>query len=233
MHLFYSSALDRESAILTPDESYHCTKVLRLTKGQEISVTDGKGNMAYGIINQPDIRNCSIKIQKYISEYGKRDYDLCIAISPLKNRDRFEWFIEKSVELGIDTIVPLISSRSEKYNIRYDRLEKIILSAMKQSVKAYLPVMTKATEFSSFIKDATGASLFIAHCNETDRLPLTQVLRSGESVTIMIGPEGDFSPEEVSQAIALGFKGVSMGESRLRTETAGIAACHSVYFVNS
>jgi len=232
MHLFYSPLLNGQTAPLPPEEANHALRVLRLTRGTEVAVTDGKGNMGYGIVGEISSRECTINISSIIPEFGRRLYKLNIAVSPLKNRDRYEWFVEKCVEIGVDTITPLVSARTEKTNIRPDRLEKIILSAMKQSVKAYLPELNPPTTFDSFIKQKRNTTCLIAHCNPGHREPLPSQLKKGEDVTILIGPEGDFTPEEVAIANSMGYISVHMGHSRLRTETAGIAACHSVYSVN-
>jgi 16S rRNA (uracil1498-N3)-methyltransferase len=204
-----------------------------MRRGDAVHFTDGAGNMYEGIITEDDPLNMEVSVTGVIKDAGKRQYRLHVAISPLKNDDRLEWFIEKAVELGIDEITPLICSRTEKKRIRKERLEGLILSAMKQSVKAYLPLLNEPVQFTEFIdKGHTGRRL-IACCNtELERKAITTTAGRGEDVLILIGPEGDFTPEEVKLASDAGFLPVHLGDSRLRTETAGVAACCSVYLAN-
>jgi 16S rRNA (uracil1498-N3)-methyltransferase len=166
-------------------------------------------------------------------DYGKRQYRLHIAISPLKNDDRLEWFIEKAVELGIDEITPLICTRTEKKRIRKERLDGLILSAMKQSVKAFLPVLNEPVQFTEFINKEHFGRRLIACCDtQLERKAITIAVGPGKDVLILIGPEGDFTDDEVKLASDAGFLPVHMGSSRLRTETAGVAACCAVYLAN-
>jgi len=204
-----------------------------MKKGNVVNLVDGKGNLYEGFISDPDPRGCEIKILKTIKEFEKRDYRLHIAISPLKNHDRFEWFIEKSVEIGIDEITPIICTNTEKPGVKSDRINSIITSAMKQSVKAFRPVLNNPVTFKEFQHPGVPWIKMIAHCNrDVERSRIDQVCKKGEDVLMLIGPEGDFTEEEVSWAVEHGFKPVHLGKSRLRTETAGICACHSVYFIN-
>jgi 16S rRNA (uracil1498-N3)-methyltransferase len=207
---------------------------LRMTAGNPVKVIDGKGNLYEGVIKTADQKKCEIVINKVIRNFEKRDYRLHIAISPLKNPERFEWFVEKSVEIGIDEITPLICKNTEKQNIKPERINNIILSAMKQSLKAGITVLNEKSTFEDLIKKDFKCKKFIAHCNASvDRLKIDNEYSAGDDAVILIGPEGDFSENEIEKAAKAGFIQVHLGTSRLRTETAGIAACHSIYFINS
>jgi 16S rRNA (uracil1498-N3)-methyltransferase len=201
--------------------------------GDTVHFTDGAGNMYEGIITGDDPLNMKVSVTGVIREAGKRLYRLHVAISPLKNDDRLEWFIEKAVEFGIDEITPLICSRTEKKRIRKERLEGLILSAMKQSVKAFLPRLNEPVQFTEFIDKKHYGTRLIASCDtQLEREAITTAVGRGEDVLLLIGPEGDFTAEEVINAINGGFIPVHIGQSRLRTETAGVAACCSVYLTN-
>lgn len=228
MHIFYTQNIQGNTGILDETESHHCIKVLRLKPGDKVSMVDGKGGFFEGVISLPDYKACAVEILKSEFEHGKRNYHLHIAIAPTKNIDRFEWFLEKATEIGIDDISPIICQRSERKVLREDRLEKVISSAMKQSLKAYHPVLHPATTFSKFIEKQNESNKLIAHCIEEEKLELLRFKPQGSNFTMLIGPEGDFSPEEVKQAISNGFIPVSLGKSRLRTETAGIVSCQII-----
>jgi 16S rRNA (uracil1498-N3)-methyltransferase len=204
-----------------------------MRKGDPITFTDGTGNMYEGIIITDDPHEMQGKINNVIHNYGKRQYRLHMAVSPLKNHDRLEWFIEKAVEMGIDEITPVICTRTEKTGVKKERLQKLILSAMKQSVKAYLPRLNEAILFSDFISKEISGERIIAHCiTQKSRAPLMEKIKPGKEIVILIGPEGDFTTDEVILAEKAGYTSVHLGTSRLRTETAGVAACCSVYLVN-
>ncbi len=233
MQIFYAPGISGNTYILDEKESKHCIRVLRMTKGTPVRLIDGKGILYEGFINDPDSKRCQISISEIKPEYEKRDYRIHIAISPLKNPERFEWFIEKSVEIGVDEITPLICKNTEKQTVKQERINNIIISAMKQSVKAYKTIINDPVTFSDFISQTGKGIRLIAHCRTlTDRNKISDVYKKNENVTIMIGPEGDFSEEEISSAIPNNFIPVHLGSSRLRTETAGVAACHSIYFIN-
>jgi 16S rRNA (uracil1498-N3)-methyltransferase len=201
--------------------------------GEEITFTDGLGNLYKGVINDPDPSAMSATVTSVKHDYGKREYRLHIAISPLKNYDRLEWFIEKAVETGIDEITPLLCARTEKNRIRRERLEGLILSAMKQSVKCHLPQLNSPVGFNDFIAGGYSGKRIIASCDPAfERIPVTSAFSRGDDVVMMIGPEGDFTAGEVSAALQTGFQPVHIGPSRLRTETAGVVACCSVYLAN-
>ena len=204
-----------------------------MQKGEAVRLVDGKGTLYEGCISDPDQRRCGIEINEKIADFEKRDYRLHIAISPLKNPERFEWFVEKSVEAGIDEITPLICRNTEKPGIKAGRIESIIISAMKQSIKAFRPVLNRPVLFDEFIRAEVDGARMIAHCsNDFGRNSIDTVCRKGEDAVILIGPEGDFSKEEIALALENGFRSVHLGRSRLRTETAGVAACLAVYFIN-
>ncbi|MDX9726413.1 MAG: 16S rRNA (uracil(1498)-N(3))-methyltransferase [Bacteroidales bacterium] len=233
MQLFYVPDIKGSRCELDRNESRHCTRVMRMTRGDTIMITDGRGNLYEGVIDDPDPSACRVNITGKTTGAGEKNYRLHMAISPLKNPERFEWFVEKSVELGIDEITPLICHNTEKTRIKAERMENIIISAMKQSLKTLKPVLHEPVSFLTFIADATDGIRMIPHCNsDMERKPFGSVYRKGCDATILIGPEGDFTPEEISAAIEKGFSPVHLGSSRLRTETAGIAACHSVYYIN-
>ncbi len=233
MQIFYAPDISGNSYTLDENESKHCVRVLRMVKGTPVSLIDGKGNLYEGNIDIPDSKKCVISITRLIKDFEKRDYCLHIAISPLKNADRLEWFVEKSVELGIDEITPLICRNTEKTGIKPERLNNLIISAMKQSLKATRTVLNKPCLFTDFVKMDSAGSLMIASCSDTfERSNITEVYSKGDNATILIGPEGDFTDEEIKAAVASCFKPVHLGKSRLRTETAGVAACHSIYFLN-
>ncbi|MBI5008211.1 MAG: 16S rRNA (uracil(1498)-N(3))-methyltransferase, partial [Bacteroidia bacterium] len=198
-----------------------------------VRLIDGNGNMYEGLISDPDPKKCLITVSRVKQNFEKRNYRLHIAISPLKNPERFEWFIEKSVEIGIDEITPVICKNTEKKSVKRERIENIIISAMKQSLKALKPVLNEPVNFENFIASPSDSILMIAHCSDSiERSRISDVCRKGANAVIMIGPEGDFSEEEIMSAIKAGFIPVHLGPSRLRTETAGVAACHSIYFIN-
>lgn len=233
MQLFYTPHIDNQVAKFEGEEARHIVQVLRYKVGQEIRFIDGNGSFYTGKLTELSKKNCLASIQTVESSYNKRNFHLTIAIAPTKNISRFEWFLEKSTEIGIDKIVPLLCNRSVRKNIRLDRLEKILLSATKQSLKAKIPELTDFMKVEDFIKtsDLNGKK-YIAHCEETDRLLLSKEYQQEENVIIMIGPEGDFTPEEIALAVGNDFKAVSLGQSRLRTETAGIVACHTINLKN-
>lgn len=233
MQIFYAPDITSNTYTLNENESKHCIRVLRMTKGTGVRLIDGKGNLFEGIINNPDSKKCAIDITGIIKDFEKRNYYIHIAISPLKNPERFEWFVEKSVEIGIDEITPLICRNTEKQAIKAERVNNLIISSMKQSIKATKTVLNEPCLFSDFLNRDFKGSILIAHCNETfSRSKISEVYSKNENVLILIGPEGDFSDEEIDSAIEKKFIPVHLGYSRLRAETAGVAACHSISFIN-
>jgi 16S rRNA (uracil1498-N3)-methyltransferase len=233
MQIFYSSDITGDSCVLDEKESKHCIRVLRMTEGSPAKVIDGTGNLYEGVISRADQKKCEITIYNVIREFEKRNYRLHIAISPLKNPERFEWFVEKSVEIGIDEITPLICKNTEKQRIKPDRINSIIISAMKQSLKAGITLLNEPITFDDFLKKDFQGKKIIGHCNSAgNRAKIDQEYVKGDDAVILIGPEGDFDDNEINEAIAAGYKPVHLGISRLRTETAGVAACYSIYFIN-
>lgn len=231
MQIFYTPDINGMEYYFNEDESKHAIRVLRLNTGDQVHLVDGKGNLFEGIIEDPKPKKCKILVTNVIKEYEKRNYHLHIAISPLKNPDRFEWFLEKATEIGIDEITPILCERTEKKNLNFDRCNRIIESAMKQSLKAYHPVLHSLIKLEEFIGQSGHSIKMIASC-EGDRKPIRDCYQPGQRATILVGPEGDFSENETTKAINLGFVPVTLGSSRLRTETAGVAVCHSISFLN-
>lgn len=223
MHRFYAENLNLESqtAILNEVESNHACKVLRLNDGEAIEIINGQGLVAQAIITKSHHKRCEVRIER-IQSFDAPKRLIHLAICPTKGNDRFEWMLEKIVEIGVDEITPLISENSERNKLNYDRLEKIILSATKQSLRAYMPMLNPQFKVSEFIENHTNA--FMAHCDEGFERASIQGLQTDQNVTIMIGPEGDFSKREIELALQNGLKSVSLGQNRLRTETAGVVA---------
>jgi 16S rRNA (uracil1498-N3)-methyltransferase len=228
MNLFYTPDFKDGFYQLPEAESKHVVRVLRMTAGDPVFLTDGLGNMIEASIIDSDPKRCVVKANRIIREYKKRPFYLHIAIAPTKNIERFEWFLEKSTEIGIDVITPLICSHSERTKINSDRLQKVIIAAMKQSLKAYLPKLDQPVTFKQFVEKPFEGDKFIAYCGESEPAELAEIYHKGAKALIMVGPEGDFSPEEVMSAKKQGFVPISLGKSRLRTETAGIVACHTI-----
>ena len=232
MQLFYVPNISGAEVILDETESKHAIRVLRLQKGNHVQIVDGKGGFFEAEIADANPKKCRLSIIKTQPEFGKKDFHLHIAIAPTKNIDRFEWFLEKATEIGIDEITPLLTSHSERKTVNPERLEKILVSAMKQSLKAYLPKLNSLTTFKELVTSNISENKFIAYCDEIQKNHLKDLVNKGKNSLILIGPEGDFSPEEVEFAIENGFEVVSLGSARLRTETAGIVACNIVNLAN-
>ena len=228
MNIFYSRDVVGNTGILDETESHHCVKVLRLKEGDEVCIVDGKGGFFEGNITIAHPRSCIIEIKKSLFEFGKRDFEIHIAMAPTKNIERFEWFLEKATEIGIDEITPLLCQHSERKILREDRLEKVITAAMKQSVKAYHPVLHPMLSFENFIELEHAGNKHIGHCMEGNRQELIKMRPVGKKFTVLIGPEGDFSEKEILKACAKEFQPTSLGKSRLRTETAGVAVCQII-----
>ena len=232
MHIFYTPELSGKTYTLDETESKHCVRVLRLSKGDEITLVDGRGGFFTAEIADPNPKRCAVNVVKSELNFGLRKIEVHIAIAPTKNVERIEWFLEKATEIGIDRVTPLLCQHSERKEIKNERLEKVMVSAMKQSLKAYLPKLDELTKFNEFIKQPFEGQKFIAYCEEQHRDLLKNVMELSKNYLILIGPEGDFSPEEIELAIAFGFLPVSLGDSRLRTETAGVVACHTLNLLN-
>ena len=226
MQLFYLENPENE-IILSAQESKHATKVLRKKEGDILNFTDGKGGFHKAEITAADSRKCRLQIISSEQKPKQHNYHLHIAIAPTKNMDRFEWFLEKATEIGIDEITPIICSRSERKVIKTERGNRILISAMKQSLKYHLPKLNEAISLTKFIKQDFEDAKYIAHCEDGEKNELKTVNKT-EKYLILIGPEGDFSPKEIELALQNQFKAVSLGTSRLRTETAGIVAVHTI-----
>jgi|WetSurSiteA1Bulk_404760.scaffolds.fasta_scaffold00183_6 16S rRNA (uracil1498-N3)-methyltransferase len=234
MHIFFSPHIHDNQALLSPEESAHCIRVLRLRRGDKIRLIDGLGGMYDATITIPDAKQCVLSITGIVAHHKARSFSLHIAIAPTKNIDRFEWFIEKAVEIGVDVITPLLCHRSERHVLKTDRLQKMIIATMKQAMVPYLPVLHELTDYSRFIESISGSpyNRFIAHCEESERKKLSEVVVTRTHVLLLIGPEGDFTQGEIDMALSHDFIPVSLGTNRLRTETAGIIACHTVNLLN-
>lgn len=233
MNLFYTPDLTGTHYILNPEESKHCVRVLRFSEGEPVSLVDGRGNWYNGVIDRADAKGCRVEIREKLEKYGQRPFHLHLAVAPTKNIDRIEWMLEKCTEMGIDEITMLNTEHSERKIVKNERLEKVIIAAMKQSLKAYLPKLNPMTDFRNFVQNCPETQKFIAHCHEGEKKRLNEIYQPGNDVVLLIGPEGDFSEEEVSLSEKSGFHPITLGCSRLRTETAGIVACHSINFMNN
>ncbi|MDD7886305.1 16S rRNA (uracil(1498)-N(3))-methyltransferase [Flavivirga sp. 57AJ16] len=233
MQLFYNPDITESTTQFSfpKEESKHIVKVLRKNIGNTLYITNGLGWLFTAEITIPNINKCMATVVSK-SLQPKKDYHLHLAVAPTKMNDRYEWFLEKATEIGIDSITPIICDHSERKIIKPERFERILQSAMKQSLNCYLPKLNNAVSFKDFIKQDFNGDLFIAHCEETDRTSLKEVLKAKQDMTILIGPEGDFSVKEIEQALQNNFTPVTLGATRLRTETAAIVACHSVAFIN-
>lgn len=244
MYLFYTPDI-ATSHTLSEEESQHCVRVLRYDRGDEILLTDGRGTTYTARITNPHPKHCEFEVISSQKQEPHHHFHLHIAIAPTKNIERLEWAIEKCTEIGVDEITPLLCRFSERKTLRIDRLEKIVLSAAKQSLTPYLPVLHDLTPFDEFIQTHSAQrsfspqdGLYIAHCYEKDKrelkdeITLHSTLSTLNSITIMIGPEGDFSEAEIDLALKNGYIPVSLGNSRLRTETAGVVACHTAILLN-
>lgn len=236
MEIFYAHKLDGSLALLDADESAHCIKVLRHRAGDAITVVDGCGSMFRCRLADDSHKGATAEILETVPDWGGHSYSLNMAVCPTKNNDRFEWFAEKATELGVDVISPVIGERSERKVFKTERSSKIVLSAMKQSLKANLPVMEEPVSVRDFIlahREDAGIKM-ICYCfeGETARRSIKDVLQGASEdsgITVMIGPEGDFSPNEASLAVECGFIPVHLGPSRLRTETAAVTAVTACY----
>ncbi|RZK05524.1 MAG: 16S rRNA (uracil(1498)-N(3))-methyltransferase [Flavobacterium sp.] len=233
MQLFYNPTITEatEGFIFDKEESRHIVKVMRKKQGDILFVTNGLGFLFKTEIIIAMDTKCSVKIVS-AEKSEPLKYHLHLAVAPTKMNDRYEWFLEKATEMGISEITPVICDHSERKFIKTDRFDKIIQSAMKQSLQYYLPKLNEPISFKDFIKLKNKGLNLIAHCEETDKKSLKDVLKSKENVTILIGPEGDFSEKEIKMALENNYIPVSLGNTRLRTETAAVVACHSVVFVN-
>lgn len=228
MPVFYTSQVNPVQAVLDEEESRHAIRVLRMAAGDPLEIVDGKGNLYRGNISVPDPSACQIAINDVATGYLRRDYYLHIAIAPPKSTDRFEWFLEKATEIGVDEITPVICERSERDRIRSERSQKILIAAMKQCGRALLPKLNREILFVGFLDKAAADIRLIAHCETATDQRIPTSPQTGRSWIILIGPEGDFTPGEIQAALKNKYREISLGEVVYRTETAGIIACHAI-----
>ena len=233
MYLFYAPNIAIEP-VLPEEESNHCVQVLRRTAGDEVLVTDGVGKLYHCVVTNPHRKHCEVRIESVETPEALHEGWIHVALAPTKNIDRTELAIEKCVEMGADEITLLLCDHSERKTVNIDRLQKIVVSAAKQSLKTCFPILHPLTKMTDL---AVEGDKFIAHCIEgykatDDKRALKDKIVRGHKTTVLIGPEGDFSPDEVKWALAQGYEPVSLGAARLRTETAAIVACHTVVLIN-
>lgn len=226
MQLFYAPDITPPEYTLGEEESKHCIRVLRLAEGDRLHITDGRGTMYECEIINADARRCTVRVTDRREEFEKMPYRLVMAVAPTKNIDRFEWFLEKATEIGVSEIIPLECAHSERRAIKAERENKVITAAVKQSLKAYHPVLHELTPFRKALAMPFDGRKFIAHCDNAvgEKVYLPSVLGAGENAMIFIGPEGDFSPEEIAEAVRAGCVEITLGHQRLRTETAAVVA---------
>ncbi len=209
-------------------------RVLRLVVGDLLNLTDGRGNIYRAAIEAIDRDGCSVRIVEQLPDPSPRNYQITVAVAPTKNSDRYEWFLEKATEVGIDRVIPVVCDHSERRTLRHDRGEKIITSAAKQSLKALFPTLDELTPLSEVLSMPFEGRKLIAHCSEDgQRRYMGDVISAGEELLVLIGPEGDFSPAEIEAARRAGFIEVSLGDMRLRTETAALTAVVTAQVINT
>lgn len=230
MNVFYHPNIIGQTIDLDETESKHAIRVLRLGKGDPVQIVDGRGGWYETVIEEAHPKRCLLRITAHTPDYQPLSYHLHLAVSPTKSIDRFEWFLEKATEIGISEITPLLCHRTERSRLNLERMERIVVSAMKQSLKAYRPNLNEPTGFSEFIKKKRAGVEGIAHCIDDTANSLKERhsimnLPDQGSFTLMVGPEGDFTVEEVESALTAGFQPIQLGESRLRTETAAVYIC--------
>lgn len=234
MQLFYAPDLVPPIYTLPEEEGRHAVRVLRMSVGDTVHLADGRGTLYEARIVEAGHRLCTVEVTAVHAGFGKRGYGLTMAVAPTKNAERYDWFLEKATEVGVDTVIPVECSRSERRTLNAGRADKIVTSAMKQSVKAYRPEVEAMQPFEAVIGRKFGGRKLIAHCNEAvaGKRKLAEVVSPGDDALILIGPEGDFSPAEVEAAVAAGFEEITLGGMRLRTETAALAAVMNMAFIN-
>lgn len=234
MQLFYNASLDNSISQMTfpVEESRHIIKVLRKKEGDTLHITNGKGGLFEAEIVDSNPKKCKVQIISHVKKHPNKHW-LHMVVAPTKMNDRFEWFLEKATEIGISEITPIICEQSERKVVKPERLQKVVLSAMKQSLQTYLPKLNPAVSFKDFIEQSRSDLLFIAHCEKDERTELKRCVAPDKDLTILIGPEGDFSRREITMAREKGFVPVSLGRTRLRTETAAIVACTTVALINN
>ena len=234
MQLFYNPALDNsiKQFVFDSIESNHIVKVLRKREGDTLHITNGKGYLFEAKILIANPKNCKAEIID-ITKRHRKMYWFHMAVAPTKSMDRFEWFLEKATEIGIDEITPIICDQSERKLVKEERMQKVVQAAMKQSCQTYLPKVNNPVSFTDFLANERSGLLFIAHCKKDEKMELKRRIAPDTDITILIGPEGDFSRAEIEVAYENGFMPVSLGENRLRTETAALVACTMVNMINN
>ncbi|SFN35001.1 16S rRNA (uracil1498-N3)-methyltransferase [Paenimyroides ummariense] len=234
MQLFYAPDIDNETNEFTFDkeESKHIVKVLRKLEGSILHITNGKGFLFFCEVILASEKKCVVKINE--SQFTEpRNFRIHMVVAPTKMNDRYEWFLEKAAEIGVDEITPIICDHSERKIIKTERFDKILISAMKQSNQMYLPILNEPIKLTDFLLKEINGQKFIAHCEETDKVELKDRIETQQNYTLLIGPEGDFSTNEINKALAKGYLPVALGNTRLRTETAAIVGCHTLVLANN
>lgn len=233
MHLFYAPGLtDEPTYILSVEESHHAVRVLRLGAGDEIILVNGRGGWYETRIANANPKACEVDIIRLTPDVGKPAYRLHIAIAPTKQIDRYEWFLEKTTEIGISEITPIICEHSERKDVKTERQMRIVIAAMKQSLSAFHPLINEPVLLRKFLTGRIDGAKGIAHCQAGEKKWLDEMVAGQKPITVLIGPEGDFSDAEISMASTNGYQPITLGTSRLRTETAGIVACQTVSWIS-
>ncbi len=234
MQLFYQHDLNESDShcVMDPDESRHIIKVLRKKIGDKLQITNGKGILFSVKILDPNPKGCQVEVVSTHKDHPMM-FRIHLAVAPTKMIDRYLLFLEKVTEIGVHEITPILCERSERKILKIDRLEKVIQAAMKQSLRTFLPKLNQAVAYSDFLKSRNEGLLFIAHCEEEEKAELKRKVAVDTDITVLIGPEGDFTPSEIRQAYEAGYSPVSLGDARLRTETAAIVACTTINLINS
>lgn len=234
MQLFYAAQLPpvHRELVLSEDESKHCVRVLRMAQGDAVYFTDGKGTLAEAMITDAHPKRCKVGIMKLTAQPKPYAYSIHLAVAPTKNAERMEWMVEKCTEMGVDRISFLLTERTERAHFNTERMEKKALAAMKQSLQCWLPQISAPLPFADFLATVGETGRFIAHAEREKPPHLFRLAQPATDVCLLIGPEGDFTPAELAAAQAAGFQVVGLGNTRLRTETAAVLACHTLHLLN-
>lgn len=234
MQLFYAPDIDNETNefVFDKEESKHIVKVLRKLEGSILHITNGKGFLFICEVILASEKKCVVRINE--SQFTEpRSFRIHMVVAPTKMNDRYEWFLEKAAEIGVDEITPIICDHSERKIIKTERFDKILISAMKQSNQMYLPILNEPIKLSDFLSKEISGQKFIAHCEETEKVELKDRIETQQNYTLLIGPEGDFSTNEINKALANSYLPVALGNTRLRTETAALVGCHTFVLANN
>ena len=229
---FYSDKIFDDIIILPENEAHHILKVLRKNQGDTLIIVDGKGGWYETVLVTDEIQNCKLRIIEKKEKYGKPNHYIHIAIAPPKSHDRAEWFVEKCVEIGVQEISFVLTKNSERNNIKMNRIKKRAVSSMKQSLRAYLPQINDILSFGDFVETCSNSEKYVGYLRDGNTNFLLSITKPGDNYCVLIGPEGDFNPEEIKHALTFGFQCISLGENRLRIETAGLVACHILNIMN-